>query len=117
MLKSRDTMDREERKSMDPGFCQERIEQIESQVPTVFLLDWTAATVHGSSIGQREGGSNRKEEVMSRERIKKYKEQEERIQAIALQIFEIYRDNHLTLLEAAEVQRHLEHIIRNQTRM
>ena len=58
-----------------------------------------------------------KEEVMSRERIKKYKEQEERIQGIALQIFEIYRDNHLTLLEAAEVQRHLEHIIRNQTRM
>ena len=58
-----------------------------------------------------------KEEVMSRERIKKYKEQEERIQGIALQIFEIYRDNHLTLLEAAEVQRHLERIIRNQTRM
>lgn len=54
---------------------------------------------------------------MSRERIKKYKEQEERIQGIALQTFEIYRDNHLTLLEAAEVQRHLEHIIRNQTRM
>ena len=54
---------------------------------------------------------------MNMERVKKHKDREERIQGIALQIFEIYRDNHLKLLEAAEVQKHLEHIIRNQTRM
>ncbi len=45
------------------------------------------------------------------------KEQRERNQAIANEIFAILKDNHLTVLESDMVLEELKHIIRNRVRM
>lgn len=51
------------------------------------------------------------------EKVKDIKGQGERNQAIANEIFTIFKDNHLTLTESDMVLEELKHIIRNRVRM